>query len=171
MHLLTWRTRLRRLMDLSLVLRKSWVKMVQSLTNQMQSKPTLKTFRWVTLHFHILFKSYLNNQQVLSSCIFLCCNQNQRRVVAGAQDDMKKLSQDLETTEQLCSSLQQGYQEFCPDIQRQGTEVKQLQTRYANVANQLNERWESVWSNHFILGNLESQTQVGFFFFFFFFFF
>lgn len=60
--------------------------------------------------------------------------------MAGAQDDMKKLSQDLETTEQLCSSLQQGYQEFCPDIQRQGTEVKQLQTRYANVANQLNER-------------------------------
>lgn len=60
--------------------------------------------------------------------------------MAGAQNDMKKLSQDLETTEQLCSSLQQGYQEFCPDIQRQRTEVKQLQTRYANVANQLNER-------------------------------
>ncbi|KAM8771445.1 envoplakin a [Acanthopagrus schlegelii] len=66
--------------------------------------------------------------------------QSQRKAVAGAQNDMQKLSQDLETTEQLCSSLQQGYQEFCPDIQRQRTEVKQLQTRYANVANQLNER-------------------------------
>lgn len=60
--------------------------------------------------------------------------------MAAAQGDMKKLSQDLETTEKLCSSLQQGYQEYCPDIQGQRTKVKQLQTRYANVANQLNQR-------------------------------
>lgn len=53
---------------------------------------------------------------------------------------MKKLSQDLETTEQLCGSLQRGYQEYCPDIERQKTDVRQLQTRYANVANQLQER-------------------------------
>ncbi|XP_030582411.1 envoplakin a isoform X1 [Archocentrus centrarchus] len=66
--------------------------------------------------------------------------QNQRKSVAAAQDDMKKLSKDLETTEQLCSSLQQGYQEYCPDIQGQQTKVKQLQARYANVANQLKER-------------------------------
>uniref|UniRef100_A0A7N5ZXT3 Desmoplakin SH3 domain-containing protein n=1 Tax=Anabas testudineus TaxID=64144 RepID=A0A7N5ZXT3_ANATE len=66
--------------------------------------------------------------------------QNQRKSVAAAQEDMKKLSQDLEATEQLCSSLQQGYQEYCPDIQRQKTEVKQLQTRYTNVVNQLQER-------------------------------
>lgn len=66
--------------------------------------------------------------------------QAQRRSVAGAKDDMKKLSQDLETTEQLCSSLQQGYQEYCPDINRQRRDVKQLQMRYENVANQLNER-------------------------------
>ncbi|KAK9539963.1 hypothetical protein VZT92_002442 [Zoarces viviparus] len=64
----------------------------------------------------------------------------QRKSVTAAQDDMKKLSQDLETTEQLCSSLQQGYQEYCPDIRRQRTEVKQLQARYANVDNQLKER-------------------------------
>ncbi|XP_047435288.1 envoplakin a [Mugil cephalus] len=71
------------------------------------------------------------------------CNDNlqhQKKAVAAAQSDMKKLSQDLEATEQLCSSLQQSYQEYCPDIQRQRTEVKQLQTRYTNVANQLNER-------------------------------
>ncbi|CAG10776.1 unnamed protein product, partial [Tetraodon nigroviridis] len=66
--------------------------------------------------------------------------QAQQRSVAAAQGDMKKLSQDLETTEQLCSSLQQGYQEYCPDIQGQRSQVKQLQTRYANVANQLNQR-------------------------------
>uniref|UniRef100_A0AAV2LMC6 Desmoplakin SH3 domain-containing protein n=1 Tax=Knipowitschia caucasica TaxID=637954 RepID=A0AAV2LMC6_KNICA len=65
---------------------------------------------------------------------------SQKRDVAAAEGDMKKLSQDLELTEQLCSSLQQSYQEYCPDIQRQRTDVKQLQTRYANVSNQLNER-------------------------------
>ncbi|XP_061889154.1 envoplakin a [Entelurus aequoreus] len=64
----------------------------------------------------------------------------QRQSVAAAQPDMRKLSQDLENTEQLCSSLQQGYQEFCPDIQRQRTEVKHLQNRYLNVDNQLKER-------------------------------
>ncbi|XP_042337550.1 envoplakin-like, partial [Plectropomus leopardus] len=64
----------------------------------------------------------------------------QQRSVAAAQDDMKKLSQDLDTTEQLCRSLQQGYQQYCPEIQRQGSDVKQLQNRYANVANQLQER-------------------------------
>lgn len=66
--------------------------------------------------------------------------QAQQRSVAAAQSDVKKLSQDLEATEQLCSSLQQGYQEYCPDIQGQRTQVKGLQTRYANVVNQLNER-------------------------------
>ncbi|XP_055080434.1 envoplakin a isoform X2 [Periophthalmus magnuspinnatus] len=65
---------------------------------------------------------------------------NQKRAVAAADGDMKKLSKDLELTEQLCSSLQQSYQEYCPDIQRQRTEVKKLQTRYTNVGNQLNER-------------------------------
>ncbi|CAJ1053649.1 envoplakin a [Xyrichtys novacula] len=66
--------------------------------------------------------------------------QAQKKAVAAAQDDMKKLSQDLEATEKLCGNLQQGYQEYCPDIQRQRTEVKLLQNRYANVANQLKER-------------------------------
>ncbi|XP_077379442.1 envoplakin a [Festucalex cinctus] len=64
----------------------------------------------------------------------------QRKAVASAQPDMRKLSQDLETTEQLCSSLQQGYQEFCPDIQRQRIDVKHLHNRYANLDNQLKER-------------------------------
>ncbi|XP_019732075.1 envoplakin a [Hippocampus comes] len=64
----------------------------------------------------------------------------QRKAVASAQPEMRKLSQDLEATEQLCSSLQQGYQEFCPDIQRQRWEVKQLHNRYANLDNQLKER-------------------------------
>ncbi|KAM4751054.1 envoplakin-like [Anableps anableps] len=66
--------------------------------------------------------------------------QRQRQSVAAAQGDMIKLNQDLETTEKLCSSLQHNYQEYCPDIQRQRNNVKQLQSRYANVANHLKER-------------------------------
>ncbi|MEQ2191167.1 hypothetical protein XENOCAPTIV_022643, partial [Xenoophorus captivus] len=37
-------------------------------------------------------------------------------------------------------SLQQSYQQYCPDIQRQRKDVKQLQVRYDNVTNQLKER-------------------------------
>ncbi|XP_034045227.1 envoplakin a [Thalassophryne amazonica] len=66
--------------------------------------------------------------------------QRQRKSVANAQNDMRKLSQDLETTEQLCSSLQQGYQEFCPDLPHQKSKVTELQTRYTNVSEQLKER-------------------------------
>ncbi|KAK2889068.1 hypothetical protein Q8A67_014443 [Cirrhinus molitorella] len=66
--------------------------------------------------------------------------QGLRKDVAGAQSEMQKLSEDLESLKKLCSSLQQGYQEYCPDIRRQEAEVKNLQSRYANVINQLNER-------------------------------
>ncbi|XP_056441747.1 envoplakin a [Gadus chalcogrammus] len=66
--------------------------------------------------------------------------QSLRTAVSGSQDEIKKLGQDLEQTEQLCSSLQQGYQEYCPDIRRQGTQVQQLQNRYTNLSNQLKER-------------------------------
>lgn len=98
------------------------------------------------MNCHILLKiltlTYRFNSELTDIKIVchLHCIQNQRKSVAAAQEDMKKLSQDLEATEQLCSSLQQGYQEYCPDIQRQKTEVKQLQTRYTNVVNQLQER-------------------------------
>uniref|UniRef100_A0A8C1NYW4 Envoplakin a n=1 Tax=Cyprinus carpio TaxID=7962 RepID=A0A8C1NYW4_CYPCA len=66
--------------------------------------------------------------------------QGLRKDVAEAQSEMQKLSEDLEALKKLCSSLQQGYQEYCPDIRRQAAEVKNLQSRYANVSNQLNER-------------------------------
>ncbi|KAM9314217.1 envoplakin a [Pholidichthys leucotaenia] len=65
---------------------------------------------------------------------------NQKNSVAAAQGDMRKLSTDLDTTEQLCSSLQHGYQEYCPSIPHQRNKVKQLQNRYNTVANQLKER-------------------------------
>lgn len=74
-------------------------------------------------------------------------NQNLKREVAVAQPDMQKLNRDLEITESLCSSLQQGYQEYCPDIRRQEAQVKNLQTRYANINNQLGDRYVTAVTN------------------------
>lgn len=66
--------------------------------------------------------------------------QGLKKDIAGSQNEMQKLSEDLEALKKLCSSLQQGYQEYCPDIRRQEAEVKNLQSRYSNVINQLSER-------------------------------
>ncbi|XP_076871991.1 envoplakin a [Brachyhypopomus gauderio] len=63
-----------------------------------------------------------------------------KKDVTAAQPEMQKLAKDLETTEKLCSSIQQGHQEYCPDIRRQEAKVKSLQCRYANVNNQITER-------------------------------
>ncbi|XP_056315758.1 envoplakin a [Danio aesculapii] len=66
--------------------------------------------------------------------------QGLKRDIAGSQNEMQKLSEELEALKKLCSSLQQGYQEYCPDVRRQEAEVKNLQSRYSNVINQLSER-------------------------------
>ncbi|XP_006635532.2 envoplakin a [Lepisosteus oculatus] len=66
--------------------------------------------------------------------------QRMQKELAGKQDELQKLSRDLETTEQLCSSLQKGYQEYCPDIRRQEAEVQRLKNRYASVNSQLLQR-------------------------------
>ncbi|XP_041735464.1 envoplakin-like [Coregonus clupeaformis] len=98
--------------------------------------------------------------------------QNMRKDVALKQDEMLKLSRDLESTEQLSSSLQKGFHEYCPDIRRQQTEVKHLKNRYANVNSQLQERTflmqeatnknqgfqSSVQSLNFFLTNLPNNT-------------
>lgn len=94
----------------------------------------LNAFKVMQLHITSrVLKSYAQ-QNILS---FI---QSLRKDVAGAQSEMQKLSEDLEALKKLCSSLQQGYQEYCPDIRRHEAEVKNLQSRYANVSNQLNER-------------------------------
>uniref|UniRef100_A0A3P8ZRJ6 Desmoplakin SH3 domain-containing protein n=1 Tax=Esox lucius TaxID=8010 RepID=A0A3P8ZRJ6_ESOLU len=66
--------------------------------------------------------------------------QKMRKDVALMHDDMQKLSRDLESTEQMSNSLQKGFNEYCPDICRQQTNIKNLKNRYANVNNQLQER-------------------------------
>uniref|UniRef100_A0A3Q3GGX3 Envoplakin-like n=1 Tax=Labrus bergylta TaxID=56723 RepID=A0A3Q3GGX3_9LABR len=56
------------------------------------------------------------------------------------KDVLNKLGKDLDLTQQACSSLQQSFKEYCPDIQRQENEVKRLKNRYTTVNNQLQDR-------------------------------
>ncbi|KAM9393400.1 envoplakin-like isoform 2-T2 [Pholidichthys leucotaenia] len=72
-------------------------------------------------------------------------NRNQKlqemgKDVASKKDELVKLGKHLDLTEQACSSLQQSFNEYCPDIHRQGNEVKNLKNRYTSVNNQLTER-------------------------------
>ncbi|XP_065134317.1 envoplakin [Paramisgurnus dabryanus] len=57
--------------------------------------------------------------------------------VASRQDDIQQLNRELEVTEQACSSLQKSFQEYCPDIRHQESEVKRLRNRYATITSQL----------------------------------
>uniref|UniRef100_A0A4W6BNQ2 Envoplakin b n=1 Tax=Lates calcarifer TaxID=8187 RepID=A0A4W6BNQ2_LATCA len=66
--------------------------------------------------------------------------QTLRKDVASKKDEVNKLGRDLDLTKQACSSLQQSFNEYCPDIRRQEDEVKHLKNRYTNVNNQLQER-------------------------------
>ncbi|XP_059203216.1 envoplakin [Centropristis striata] len=63
-----------------------------------------------------------------------------RKSVASKKDDVNKLGRDLDLTQQACSSLQRSFNEYCPDIRRQESEVKQLQNRYATVSSQIQDR-------------------------------
>ncbi|XP_034749774.1 envoplakin [Etheostoma cragini] len=63
-----------------------------------------------------------------------------RQDVTSKKDELTKLGRDLETIMQSCRSLQQSFNEYCPDIRRQENEVKLLKNRYTAVNNQLQER-------------------------------
>ncbi|XP_031726665.1 envoplakin-like [Anarrhichthys ocellatus] len=63
-----------------------------------------------------------------------------RQDVASKKGELNKLGTDLDLTEQASRSLQQSFNEYCPDIRRQDNEVKQLRSRYTNVNNQLQGR-------------------------------
>ncbi|XP_076866375.1 envoplakin b [Brachyhypopomus gauderio] len=53
------------------------------------------------------------------------------------KDDVQKLNMDLELTEQLCGHLQKSFQEHCPDVRHQQSDVRRLRNRYANINNEL----------------------------------
>ncbi|XP_026096154.1 envoplakin [Carassius auratus] len=60
--------------------------------------------------------------------------------VASKKNDIQQLNRELEVTEQACSSLQKGFQEYCPDIRHQEAEVRRLRNRYSNINSQLQQR-------------------------------
>ncbi|XP_054616002.1 envoplakin-like [Dunckerocampus dactyliophorus] len=66
--------------------------------------------------------------------------QDVRQAVSLKKDDLNTLGRDLDVTKQVCSSLQQNFNEYCPDIRRQESEVKHLKNRFTSVKNQLQER-------------------------------
>ncbi|XP_072560941.1 envoplakin-like [Paramormyrops kingsleyae] len=70
--------------------------------------------------------------------------QHIRKNVAVRESDMQQLGRDLEAVQQMCSSLQAGYQEYCPDLGRQNTEVQSIRKRYSNLQNQLKSRETAV---------------------------
>ncbi|KAF7220666.1 envoplakin [Nothobranchius furzeri] len=55
-------------------------------------------------------------------------------------DELKKLGKDLDLTKQACDHLQQSFNEYCPDIRRQESDVKHLKNRYTNVNNHIADR-------------------------------
>ncbi|XP_068606002.1 envoplakin [Brachionichthys hirsutus] len=63
-----------------------------------------------------------------------------KRDVASNKADMTKLGSDLDLTKQVCNSLVQSFSEYCPDVRRQETEVKNLKNRYTSVNDQLQKR-------------------------------
>uniref|UniRef100_A0A8C1B6Y7 SH3 domain-containing protein n=1 Tax=Cyprinus carpio carpio TaxID=630221 RepID=A0A8C1B6Y7_CYPCA len=66
--------------------------------------------------------------------------QTMSKEVAAKKDDIQQLNRELEVTEQACSSLQKSFQEYCPDIRHQETEVRRLRNRYSNINSQLQQR-------------------------------
>ncbi|KAM9843794.1 envoplakin [Aulostomus maculatus] len=59
---------------------------------------------------------------------------------ASKKNELNTLGRDLDLTKQACSSLQQSFNEYCPDIRRQENEVKHVKNRFTNVNNQLQQR-------------------------------
>lgn len=75
--------------------------------------------------------------------LIICCyvaKKVMQKDLASKKDELNKLGRELDLTKQACSSLQQSFNEYCPDIRRQETEVKHLKNRHTNINNQLQER-------------------------------
>lgn len=71
----------------------------------------------------------------------LNAKQSLQKDVTSKRNELSQLGRDLDLTEQACSPLQRNFDEYCPDILRQESEVKRLKNRYTTVNNQLQERW------------------------------
>ncbi|XP_049601866.1 envoplakin [Syngnathus scovelli] len=63
-----------------------------------------------------------------------------RQELSSKKDELNTLGRDLDLTKKACSALQQNFNEYCPDIRRQESEVKHLKNRFSNVSSQVQER-------------------------------
>lgn len=85
------------------------------------------------LHIRIMVKKTIIFLDLLSSFSF----QNMSKDVSSRKPDVEQLTRELEVAEQASSSLQKNFQEYCPDIRHQESDVKRLRNRYATIPNQL----------------------------------
>ncbi|XP_032900428.1 envoplakin [Amblyraja radiata] len=68
--------------------------------------------------------------------------QRLRRELNNDEDKLQKVNQDLKKAEDSCKPLELDFQEYCPDIKKQRTEVQKLNTRFRNANDQLDLREE-----------------------------
>lgn len=68
--------------------------------------------------------------------------QRLRRELNNDEDKLQKVNQDLKKTEDSCKALELDFQEYCPDIKKQRTEVQKLNARFRNANDQLDLREE-----------------------------
>uniref|UniRef100_A0A3Q2T5Y0 Envoplakin b n=1 Tax=Fundulus heteroclitus TaxID=8078 RepID=A0A3Q2T5Y0_FUNHE len=66
--------------------------------------------------------------------------QTMQKDVLSRKEELNTLGKELDLTKQACSTLQQRFNEYCPDIRRQENQVKLLKNRYTSVNNQLQDR-------------------------------
>ncbi|XP_078096913.1 periplakin [Mustelus asterias] len=57
---------------------------------------------------------------------------------------LQEAEQNLNTVKKTCNALTDNFQEHCPDVERQATEVKKLNQRYDNLHKQLDIRSENL---------------------------
>lgn len=68
--------------------------------------------------------------------------QRLRRELNNDEDKLQKVNLDLKKAEDSCKPLELDFQEYCPDIKKQRTEVQKLNTRFRNANDQLDLREE-----------------------------
>lgn len=66
--------------------------------------------------------------------------QRLKRELNNNQDKLEKMNQDMKRTEGCCKPLELDFQEYCPDIKKQKTEVEKLNNRFQNASDQLDLR-------------------------------
>lgn len=79
----------------------------------------------------------VNTAMIFLDVLSLSSLQNMSKDVSSRKADVEQLNRELEVAEQASSSLQKSFQEYCPDIRHQESEVKRLRNRYATITNQL----------------------------------